>query len=57
LPNGIALNVSAEYQRLNDSVTPPGWELAEDEKTLKRASGDEADLGAGIQAQFAKNNQ
>lgn len=56
MPNGIALNVSAEYQRLDESVTPPGWEMAEDEKTLERAAGDEANLGAGIQKQFAKNN-
>ena len=53
-PNGVALNVKSEYQRLDRTVEPPDWVEAADDGTLTKARRDEAEFGAAVQSRFAR---
>lgn len=53
-PNGVALNVKSEYQRLDRTVDPPDWVEATDENTLAKARRDEAEFGSAVQSRFAR---
>lgn len=53
-PNGVALNVLAEYQRMDRTVSPPTWVEATEASVLQRARREEAEFGAAVQARFAK---
>jgi hypothetical protein len=53
-PNGVALNVKSEYQRLDRTMEPPDWVEAADVGTLTKARSDEAEFGAAVQSRFAQ---
>lgn len=55
LQAGIALNVTAEYQRGNEVDGEQQWQLIEDEDPLKKqAVGEEVDLGRAVERAFHK---
>lgn len=53
-PNGVALNVLAEYQRMDRTTVPPTWVEATEPTVVQRARREEAEFGAAVQARFAK---
>ena len=52
-PNGVALNVQFEYQRLVRDGTTVEWTDATDDLTVQKARADEAEFGAAVQSRFA----
>lgn len=53
-PNGVALTVLAEYQRMDRTQSPPIWVEATEDSVQSQARRDEADFGAAVQARFSK---
>ncbi len=53
-PNGVALNVKSEYQRLDRTVDPADWVEVADPSTLTKARSDEAEFGSAVQSRFAR---
>lgn len=53
-PNGVALNVKSEYQRLDRTADPADWVEVADPSTLTKARSDEAEFGGAVQSRFAR---
>ncbi|MEZ4459962.1 MAG: hypothetical protein R3E66_09570 [bacterium] len=52
-PNGVALNVQFEYQRLVREGAASAWTDATDDLTVQKARADEAEFGSAVQSRFA----